>query len=95
MTEKTPPLAGSICPTCPNPDIVAVRNVRFGTATWDFECHQAIEVYVQDSGISIKCSTLDGPCCVENGRDVFVNSPTVDPLRSFFDTTLKYLGIKT
>ena len=33
---------------------------------------------------------MGSPCCVENGKTVFVNSPQISPLKSFFETTLKY-----
>ena len=45
-------------------------------------------------GIVIKCSGLDGFCCVEDGKDVFVGSPDINPLKDFLETTLNYLGLK-
>ena len=93
MADSVAPRAGQISPDCPNPDIVAQRKDHFGNAAWDFTCCHALEIYVKDSGIRIKCAVLDAPCCVENSRDVFVNSASVDPLRNFFETTLGYFGL--
>jgi hypothetical protein len=93
MAYQQPPRAGEISAQCPNPDMVAQSKDHFGNAAWDFACRHALELYVKDSGIQIKCSVLNGPCCVENSRDVFVNSSSADPLKSFFETTLKYLRI--
>jgi hypothetical protein len=92
--NDNPPRAGEICATCPNSDLVAAKKAHFGRQVWHFECSQAIELYAKDSGIVIKCSGLDGPCCVENSRDVFVGSPDINPLKEFLETTLGYLGLK-
>ena len=94
MSNDTPPRAGDICPSCPNPDIFATRKGHFGRSVWSFECPQVIELYVKNSGIVIKCSGLDGPCCVEDNWDFFVSSPTLNPLKDFFEATLEYLRIK-
>lgn len=94
MSTDNPPRAGDICNSCPNPDMIAARKSHFGRSAWHFECTQAIEFYVQDSGIKIRCSGLGGPCCVENSHDVFVGSPEFNPLKGFFETTLEYFGLK-
>jgi len=59
-----------------------------------FECAQAAEVSAGDRGIVIKCCGLDGFCCVEEGKDVFVGSPDINPFKDFLETTLSYLGFK-
>ena len=94
MSHDNPPCASEICSTCPNPELVAARKSHFGRIVWHFECNQAVEFYAQDSGIVIKCAELDGPCCVENSRDIFVGSPDINPLKEFFETTMEYLGFK-
>ena len=47
-----------------------------------------------DRGIVIKCSGLDKFCCVEDGEDVFVGSPDINPFKDFLETTMSYLGLK-
>ena len=64
--------------------------MHFGCLAWEFHCNFAREVHVSGKGISIDCGAIDIPCCVDNGKTVFVNSPQISPLRSFFETTLKY-----
>ena len=83
MESNSPPRAGEISATCPNPDLVACRRT------------QAVEVSVMYSaGIVIKCSGLDGFCCVEDGEDVFVDSPDISSFKAFLETTMSYLGLK-
>ena len=79
MENDNPPRAGEISATCPNPDLVACRRAHFGREVWHFECAQAVEVSAGDRGIVIKCCGLDGFCCVEEGKDVFVGSPDINP----------------
>ncbi len=94
MSNDNTPRAGDICPTCPNPTILATRKSHFGRETWTFECTQAIEIMAKDGRFLVKCAELDSPCCVEDSHDVFVGSPDVNPLKDFFETTLGYLGFK-
>ena len=95
MESNSPPRAGEISATCPNPDLVACRRTHFGREVWHFECAQAVEVSVMYSaGIVIKCSGLDGFCCVEDGEDVFVDSPDISSFKAFLETTMSYLGLK-
>jgi len=94
MENQNPPRAGDLSPTCPNPDLIACRRKHFGRDVWHFECAQAVEAFTKDSGIFIKCSVLDGFCCVEDGNDVFVGSPDIKSFRDFLETTLRYLGLK-
>jgi hypothetical protein len=94
MENDNPPRAGELSATCPNPDLVSCRRTHFGREVWHFECAQAVEVFAMNRGIVIKCSGLDGFCCVEDGKDVFVGSPDINPLKDFLETTLSYLGLK-
>ncbi len=93
MSYKNPPCASDVCGDCPNPDIIATSKVHFGAEAWEFECLHALEIHVTGEGITIDCAKLTVPCCVDNSKDVFVNSPKISPMRSFFETTMKYLGI--
>lgn len=94
MENHNPPRAGELSTKCPNPDLVACRRKHFGRDVWHFECAQAVEVFAKDSGIYIKCSGLNGSCCVEDGNDVFVGSPNINSFKDFLETTLSYLGLK-
>jgi hypothetical protein len=94
MMDINPPRAGELCTDCPNPDLIAHRRTHFGREVWHFECTQAVEVFAVDRGIYVNCSGLNGCCCVEDGKDVFVGSPEINPLKNFLDTTLNYLGLK-
>lgn len=94
MENHDPPRAGELNTRCPNPGLMAQRRKHFGRDVWHFECAQAVEVFVKDSGIFIKCSQLDGYCCVEDGQDVFVGSPEINSFKDFLETTLGYLGLK-
>jgi len=94
MENHNPPRSGELSATCPNPDLVAFRRKHFGRDVWHFECPQAVEVFAKDSGIVIKCSGLDGFCCVEDGEDIFVGSPNINSFKDFLETTLSYLGLK-
>lgn len=94
MENDDPPRAGELGATCPNPDLLACKRTHFGREVWHFECAQAVEVSARDKGIVIKCSGLGGICCVEDGKDVFVGSPSINPFKNFLETTLGYLGLK-
>ncbi len=94
MANEIPPRAGDICQECPEPDTVAVRKTHFGKPAWEIECPHAEELHVTGEGFVIECSRLKKQCCVDDSREIFVNSPQIFSLRSFFETTLKYLGIK-
>ena len=95
MESDSPPRAGGLSATCPNPDLVACRRTQFGREVWHFECAQAVEVSAMyRTGIVIKCSGLDKFCCVEDGEDVFVGSPDINPFKDFLETTMSYLGLK-
>jgi len=94
MENDNPPRAGGLGATCPNPDLVACRRTHFGREVWHFECAQAVEVFTMDKGIFVNCSGLNGLCCVEDGKDVFVGSPEINPLKDFLETTLTYLGLR-
>lgn len=94
MESDGPPRAGGLSATCPNPDLAACRRTHFGREVWHFECAQAVEVSAMDRGIVIKCSGLDKFCCVEDGEDVFVDSPDINPFKDFLETTMSYLGLK-
>ena len=93
--KSSPPSTKSINPDCPNPDIVANTKLHFGQQAWEWQCPHAEEVIVAGKGIKIKCSLLNQRCCVDDNQKYFVNSPKTEPLRSFFETTLKYFGVKT
>jgi hypothetical protein len=90
MRASNPPNAGSICAQCPHPDIEAKAADHFGQQAWEFHCNQAQEVHVSGEGIQINCAALHGPCCVENGSTIYVNSPQISILKSFLETTLNY-----
>lgn len=94
MTKGHPPCAGEVSARCPNPDLVASRRNHFGREVWHFECPKAVEVFAKDRGIVIKCAGFDGYCCVEDGKDIFVGSPDINPFKDFLETTLSYLGLK-
>jgi hypothetical protein len=94
MENQNPPRAGKLCALCPNPDLTACRRKHFGRDVWHFDCAQAVEVLAKDSGILIRCSGLNGFCCVDDGNDVFVGSPDINPLKDFLATTLSYFGLK-
>ena len=94
MENHNPPRAGELCATCPNPDLIARRRKHFGRDVWHFDSALAVEVLAKDSGILIKCSGLNGFCCVDDGNDVFVGSPDINSLKDFLETTLSYLGLK-
>lgn len=94
MENEHPPRAGEISATCPNPDSTARRRKHFGSDVWYFECAYAVEVRAREGGILIKCSGCDGFCSVDDGINVFVGSPEINPLKSFLETTLGYLGLK-
>jgi hypothetical protein len=94
MSKKNPPCSGDICSGCPNPDIIASRKTHFGKPAWEIECAHAEELHILGEGIEIICSKLNSPCCVDNNRDYFVNSPKISPLRNFFEASLRYLGKK-
>ena len=94
MENDDPPRAGKISAMCPNPELIACRRKHFGREVWHFECAQAVEVLAKGRGISIKCSGLDGFCCVDDGNDVFVGSPEINSIKGFLETTLNYLGLK-
>lgn len=64
--------------------------MHFGCRAWEFQCNLAQEVHVSGKGITIDCEAMGSPCCVENGKTVFVNSPQISLLKSFFESTLKY-----
>lgn len=93
MEKPIPPRAGELSAKCPNPDLIASGWKHFGRDVWRFECDQAVELFVKDSGIRIKCSRLDAFCPVEDGRDVFVGSPEINSVKNFLQTTLSYLGL--
>lgn len=94
MNKGHPPRAGELNNGCPNPDLVATRRNHFGRDVWHFECVHAVEVVAKDRGIVIRCAGSDGYCCVEDGMDIFVGSPEINPLKDFLETTLNYLGLK-
>jgi len=90
MPDSKPPRSFDVCAQCPNPDLEAKSIMHFGSMAWEFHCNLAQEVHVSGKGITVDCGAADSPCCVDNGKTVFVNSPRISPLRSFLDTTLKY-----
>ena len=94
MENQNPPRAGQLSPACPNPDLIACRRKHFGRNVWHFECAQAVELFTKDSGILIKCSSLNEICFVEDGKDVFVGPPDINSIKTFLETTLSYLGLK-
>lgn len=94
MNECHPPLAGDINSECPNPDMVATRRSHFGHGVWQFECPHADEVYATEKGIVIRCAVSNSYCCVDDGKEIFVSSPEISPLKDFLETTLNYLGLK-
>ena len=88
------PRTGLLYPACPNPECVALPANHFGEQAWRFECPYAAETYESGNGFVVTCSRLDGPCRVENGQDVFVSYPNTDILKSFIETSMRYLGFK-
>jgi len=94
-SDSSPPKTKNISEDCPNPDIVAHKKVHFGSSAWEWHCQFAKEVIVDGKGIEIRCSRLDQICCIDDNQRYFVNSSSSEPLRLFFNTTLKYFGIKT
>jgi hypothetical protein len=94
MENHNPPRAGEVSAMCPNPELIARTRKHFGRDVWHFDCAQAVEVLAKESGILIKCSGLNGFCCVDDGNDFFVGSPDVNSLKVFLETTLSYLGLK-
>jgi len=99
MENSNPPRAGELSATCRNPGLIASRRTHFGRRVWHFECAQAVEVFAMDirygqRGIIIKCSESDKFCSVEDGKDVFVGSPDINPYKDFLETTMSYLGLK-
>lgn len=94
MDNHKPPRTSELCATCPNPDLIACQRSHFGREVWHFECPRAVEVLARDRGIVIQCSGLEGFCCVEDGKEVFVGSPDINPFKDFLETTLNYLGLK-
>jgi hypothetical protein len=94
MENQNPPRTGDFGAACPNPDLIAHRRKHFGRDVWHFECEQAVEVFAKDRGIVVKCSLINGLCCVEDGNDVFVGSPNINTLKDFLEATLNYLGLK-
>ncbi len=93
MAKKKAPRAGDVCEDCPNPDIIAQRKVHFGKKTWEFECEYAVEIHVTGEGITIDCAKDSKSCCIDDSQKIFVNSPKISPMRSFFEITMGYLGI--
>ena len=94
MENHNPPRAGELCAMCPSPGLIARRRKHFGRDVWHFDCALAVEVLAKGSGIFVKCSGLNGACCVEDGNDVFVGSPEISSFNDFLETTLGYLGLK-
>jgi hypothetical protein len=93
--NSPPPDTKSINSDCPNPDIVASKKDHFGHKAWEWQCPYAEEAIVAGKGIEIKCSALQQTCCIDDNKVYFVNSPKTEPLRNFFETTLKYFGFKS
>jgi len=94
VSAEVPPRTGEFCPHCPKSDLVAFRKDHFGNKAWHFECPFATETFVEGSGFVVTCSDLDRQCGVENGQDVFVYCRNAEILKSFFETSLRYLGMK-
>ena len=94
IDKGTPPRTGQINARCPHPNLVPVLRTHFGCAVWQFECSEAVEVFARDEGIYIKCAALDGACCIEDGKTVFVGSPAINPFKGFLETTLNYFRMK-
>lgn len=92
--KPSPPNTKSINPECPNPDIIAHTKIHFGNKAWEWQCLHAQEVIIAGKGIEIKCSLRNQPCCIDDNQKYFVNSAKSEPLRIFFETTLKYFGVK-
>lgn len=86
--------AGDLDSDCPNPGLAARKRVHFGRTVDYFECPRAVEVYIRDRGIVIRCAGRDTNCGVDNGATFFVGSPDINPLKGFLETTLSYLGLK-
>ncbi len=84
-----------VCAECPNSQLEAQQKLHFGRAAWEFCCEYATELHVTNKGIVVQCSARNGnTCCVDNNRDIIVNSQEIFPLRAFFEATLKYLRLK-
>lgn len=92
--DGQPPKAKDINPECPEPDNVAKVKNHFGKKAWEWQCPHAVEAMVEGKGIVINCSALGRHCCIDDNKDYFVSSPKIEPLRNFFETTLKYFGSK-
>ncbi len=90
----SPPTTGEISAECPCPEIVASQKNHFGRKCWEWQCDYAHEVLVEGKGMVIECSALHRQCCIDDNTDYFVSSPKIEPLKSFFETTMKYFGIK-
>ncbi len=94
MEEQPPPSAGDFCTACPRPELSACKSRHFGREVWHIDCPDAVEVFAKGQGIAIKCAHTGEPCCIEDGQDVFVGSPSLNPIKDFLETTLGYLGLK-
>ncbi|MCK5091637.1 MAG: hypothetical protein KAR30_03830 [Gammaproteobacteria bacterium] len=91
MLRKKPPTTGGICAECQSPDIAARPKDHFGSVAWEFECDHVKEVFLESKGVVINCAINNCRCCVDDGRDYFVNSPKISPLKSFFEASMKFL----
>ena len=92
--HKAPPAAREINSECPSPDLIAQKKDHFGKKAWEWQCPHAVEALVAGKGILITCSALNRQCCIDDSKEYFVSSPKIEPLRSFFETTMKYFGVR-
>jgi len=92
MVKETAPTTADINKNCPAPGLIAKRKDHFGRVAWEFECIYAKEVSLESGKIAIHCSERAGKCCVDNGKDYFVNSQQISPLKSFLETSMKYFN---
>lgn len=92
MPKKMPPTTGEICAKCGSPDIVAKVKDHFGYVAWEFECDHAKEVFLESKGVVINCAISNRRCCVDDGKDHFVNSPKISPLKNFLEASMKFLN---